>query len=773
MSDLLRVADAVPCGAVALPFLGRGNVWVADTIEDRRSLLLTQEMIQYALAATYPGQVEVTVFDEALSGVSAPFAAANSGGEKLISTVNTPEEFLETLTYLRNHVQAVNNVVQGLTRDLLTYRRNVGYPVEGYKLIVMSVDVSTLDDRILDNLSVLMKAGPRAGVTFLIHSMTLGVNPFMLDMCSVVAVDDGVLTVNDQPLAGRWDPPDPRALIRTAEQVAAARAGARMDPIEFSQVQDTSRMWSQSSRDGITFSVGRYGSRTVEVTLGDEVNQRHNMLVTGAVGQGKSNLISVIVHSLCQRYSPDEVEFYLLDFKEGITLQQYVDESTGAYLPHARVLGLEADREFGLSVFRRLFEIYRERMALFKAHGVQSLNAYRQAHPDAVMPRIVLVIDEFQLMFAEQDRVGTEIADLLGKGVRLFRASGIHVVLASQTIGGNMALMGAAGEGLFGQVPVRMALKNTVAESHATLGARNEAAAHLRSREAIVNPDYGDVSSNLKTSVAFADEAVLAPLRRAWWQAGSTYPAPYVFRGDRTRSLRDDEAELRALAGSGPVALLGARMEVGGRPLAVRMDREIGRNIAFLGTAEGAGEFVAAAISVAATSPANARFAILDLMPGDPAWGAALAELRSGLDSLARQVETIGKPGIAAFTENLALDLQRPDEGSRPDTFLLGFGMDRCRDLPEAFQDICRLGPQSGIHVVGWWMKYDTFQNQAGYGGDAYFDVKVAMRTDAQTAKSLMNDPLLEWGARDNRALAWDAATMAEPVSVIPYLKSH
>lgn len=90
------------------------------------------------------------------------------------------------------------------------------------------------------------------------------------------------------------------------------------------------------------------------------------------------------------------------------------------------------------------------------------------------------------------------MAELLIRGVRLFRAAGIHVILASQTIGGNVALMGAAGDGLFSQIPVRLALKNSVTESRATLEARNEAAAHLRSREVIVNCEYGIPSANPK-----------------------------------------------------------------------------------------------------------------------------------------------------------------------------------------------------------------------------------------------------------------------------------
>ena len=87
--------------------------------------------------------------------------------------------------------------------------------------------------------------------------------------------------------------------------------------------------WQHNSRDGITFTVGRYGTSAIAITLGDEINQRHNALVTGAVGQGKSNLISVIVHSLCHRYSPQELQLYLLDFKEGVTLQRFTDGPAG------------------------------------------------------------------------------------------------------------------------------------------------------------------------------------------------------------------------------------------------------------------------------------------------------------------------------------------------------------------------------------------------------------------------------------------------------------
>ena len=85
--------------------------------------------------------------------------------------------------------------------------------------------------------------------------------------------------------------------------------------------------WTESSVDGLTFCVGKYGINNMEITIGDEINQRHNAVITGAVGQGKSNLISVIIHSLCMRYSPRELQMYLLDFKEGVTFKAFSNKS--------------------------------------------------------------------------------------------------------------------------------------------------------------------------------------------------------------------------------------------------------------------------------------------------------------------------------------------------------------------------------------------------------------------------------------------------------------
>ena len=209
----------------------------------------------------------------------------------------------------------------------------------------------------------------------------------------------------------------------------------------------------------------KFGINDMKITIGDEINQRHNAIITGAVGQGKSNLISVIIHSLCQRYSPQELQLYLLDFKEGVTFKPFSNIGQDEYLPHAKALGLESDVSFGIAVLNSLYEEYQRRMSLLKKNSVKSIRELRACHPEIQIPRILVIIDEFQMMFGSEMQEGQKVADLLEKSVRLFRAAGIHFILASQTISGNVVLAQKR-DSIFGQVPIRIALKNSISTSN-------------------------------------------------------------------------------------------------------------------------------------------------------------------------------------------------------------------------------------------------------------------------------------------------------------------
>ncbi len=163
-------------------------------------------------------------------------------------------------------------------------------------------------------------------------------------------------------------------------------------------------------------------------------------------------------------------------------------------LPHARVIAIESEREFGLSVLQRLDAELRQRGDLFRAAGVNDIAGYRdRLSPTSHCPRILLIVDEFQEFFVEDDRLSQEAALLLDRLVRQGRAFGLHVLLGSQTLGGAYSLARST----IDQMAVRIALQCSEADAQLILDKDNSAARLLsRPGEAIYNDANGSIEGN-------------------------------------------------------------------------------------------------------------------------------------------------------------------------------------------------------------------------------------------------------------------------------------
>src|SRR5690606_8266208 len=109
------------------------------------------------------------------------------------------------------------------------------------------------------------------------------------------------------------------------------------------------------------------------------------------------------------------------------------------------------------------------------------------------LPRTLLIIDEFQEFFTEDDRVAQTASLLLDRLVRQGRAFGIHVVLGSQTLGGAYTLARTT----IGQMVVRIALQCNEADAMLIMEDDNVAARLLsRPGEAIYNDAAGAIAGN-------------------------------------------------------------------------------------------------------------------------------------------------------------------------------------------------------------------------------------------------------------------------------------
>lgn len=152
-------------------------------------------------------------------------------------------------------------------------------------------------------------------------------------------------------------------------------------------------------------------------------------LVVGGPGSGKSTLIDSLVINGSMAYSPDDLIFYLLDFKDGVTASFYDGDDA---IPHVRMIAAQSKEEDSDIILSGLIAEKERRNALFKALGTADIAGYN-SKSDKKMPRIIVIVDECQNLFAS-DVLAAKCEKLAREG----RSSGIHLVLASQDAKLNM-----------------------------------------------------------------------------------------------------------------------------------------------------------------------------------------------------------------------------------------------------------------------------------------------------------------------------------------------
>ena len=150
----------------------------------------------------------------------------------------------------------------------------------------------------------------------------------------------------------------------------------------------------------------------------------NNLMVIGSSQMGKTNLLQTIIRNLVERYTPQEVAIYILDFASQL-LRKYAD------LNHVGGVVTSTEDEKLKHLMQLLGHEFSVRKEKFAKAGVSSLAAYRELGGTDV-PHIVVIIDNFialkELYFQED----TDLIQLCRDGLSV----GITVIAAnSQTKG--------------------------------------------------------------------------------------------------------------------------------------------------------------------------------------------------------------------------------------------------------------------------------------------------------------------------------------------------
>lgn len=278
--------------------------------------------------------------------------------------------------------------------------------------------------------------------------------------------------------------------------------------IAFKSLFENVDFWGQSTEEGISASVGWdvLGNPVdFEFGVGRGASAYH-ALIGGTTGSGKSVFLHTLIQSLSYRYSPDELELYLLDYKKGDEFKKYADMNGNAWLPHVKMISRHKDPRFALELFDFLDREFKRRSECFGSYG--DIVAFRKN--GGKIPRIVIVIDEFQVMFEEYYglNLSEEVAKRLSTVFRQGRSYGIHIVLATQSLA---SLHFSGMSGILGQIGLRIALKGTANDGILADGNRS-AESIIPKQQCIVNTAFGakdsdGVSNNVVTNVPFSDPA--------------------------------------------------------------------------------------------------------------------------------------------------------------------------------------------------------------------------------------------------------------------------
>ncbi|MCK9878097.1 DNA translocase FtsK [Frankia sp. Ag45/Mut15] len=594
------------------PFPATTNLVIKAVRRDPEHADVVLGMVCRMLAAVPPGQLRLSVIDPLALGTSVrSLVGLNSDDVQLMDApVHATTDIERRLSDLIRRIQRVDRDLLGPDRlsSLTEYNQQVAARPEPYHVVVLfDFPNGFRTAESLLRVDQVMSNGPSRGLyTVLVINADDTDHPHHLELTADGQVRPGPAWSTPppstplpsgpassesadiggwglelgRPREGRWEPSkalrtivdrvadearDAGLVVVSVERMFALAAPARMPTAGRTPASgrqpvggvpgatrpilpgDPDSWWQGDASAGLVIPLGIYGLDDVQaLRLGEDTRQ--HALIAGTTGSGKSTLLHTLIMSAATIYSPDELELYLVDLKGGVEFQEYATRC----LPHARVVSVRSERDFGLETLRDLLAQSRYREQLFNRYGVQDLAGYRQARAAAgpgdplrdepALPRVLLVIDEYHVLFDSDDLIARTAADCLSSLVRQGRAFGIGVLMASQTPSSSVYL----GPDIMGQIDVRIALRCPEHISRRILAENNPAASRLRSRgEAIYNPSAGELGSDTTFQVAFQDRQTRADrldqMSRLAHARGFTR-GPAVYDGDRPGDITHNAA---------------------------------------------------------------------------------------------------------------------------------------------------------------------------------------------------------------------------------------
>ncbi len=757
--------------------------------------LVVRNTLLRAVTSVPAGNLNITIIDP--EGLGKEFSWLMSLADVDPAMVNhrvwtQPLHIAEQLANTARHVEdVIQQSLRNKYANVLEYNLDAGPMAIPYRLIVWSNFPFGLDDSSWQSLCSIMSSGGRCGVGVILQVSDTYVWPSFADRSKLnefglrlkltseqIPSNDGTNSrtrtnivvdhpdLDAYPLIPELPPSEDRLqMIMEHHLKAASDVGRRIVPFE-SIALPISEQGTSSSADGLAIPLGISDAGRIQfMKLGAGTAQ--HVLIAGKTGSGKSSMLHTMITSAAIKYSPDQLRLVLLDFKKGVEFQVYSEVA----LSHADIIGIESKREFGVSTLEYLDRVLHARGEAFRLWGVQDIPSLSKKYPQHAMPRILIVIDEFQELFVEDDKLSQQASMLMDRIVRQGRSFGMHLVLASQTLGGAYSLPRTT----LSQMAVRIALQCDSSDAMLILNEDNTAAERLRhSGQAIYNEMGGRIESNQSFQVAFVEKQdQIARLERL-----PRMPVPHaattnalgrriVFEGHKPavwdeKSIAFAISKLRMDEGTVPV-ILGDSVSID-PPVTKTLTRSAGRNFMVIGQDESsAASLLAGSIAGFCFRPAiqlpdgKPSVVVLD---GSRAEDESMRSLVSMLGHCDVPVRVRDVREIDATMEFLRHELEYRSETTdvvHPAMLIAIVNLSRFRELrrneeftygddstgaskPDAvLANLLRDGPAHGMHVWLWADSAGTIARWVSRQSLRDIELRVLMQMSASDSNQLID----------------------------------
>lgn len=428
-----------------LPFLNAHHYVFRYAGKDRQKCLnATNTLISRSLMAVPSGGLRLTMIDaNGMNGTNDEFKSLSRNVFRISSrSVDIMKVLDETVLHIENVIQHML-AGQSSLADFNNNKENK----EQYRILVIEDFPIGIPMEGINQLKKILKNGIRAGVVavLLVNEDEINRSEDALKAFRLLDLEQFLVNTslfdfvnNVLPQENREFNPElhfdvfSNALIKRI--VASVNKGFEVQTETVLHLEDylpdRKEWWTGTSASLVEIPFGMSNTKAIAQLRITQESGQNSAVVIGIPGSGKSVFLHSIIVDAAVKYSPDELQMYLLDFS-GVEFNTYANHK----LPHARVIAPEAEREFGLSVLRELKEEGARRMTLCRDNDVTSIVEYRKRNPNAVMPRLLVIIDEFQKIFeVENDAISKEANSIIHIIIQEYRKFGINLILATQRI---------------------------------------------------------------------------------------------------------------------------------------------------------------------------------------------------------------------------------------------------------------------------------------------------------------------------------------------------